>query len=81
MTGFEVVETHHVLSQKQQRFDQVRTDESRAACDEPAQGLGPKLGDRGAQSDRFARDAHQSLQTCMPRARSAAPSARLFTST
>ncbi len=80
--GLEVIDTDDILSEAQQCFEQMRTDEPRASGHQPAQGLGAELQDRCPQGDRLARgEGHQSLHTWMPCARSAAASARHFTST
>ena len=46
VAGGEVVETDDVLAEAQQRLEQMRSDESGAARDEPAQRLPAQLGAR-----------------------------------
>ena len=81
VAGREVVEAHDVLAEPQQRLEQMRADEAGAAGDQPAQRL-PRAARRDARERRArGRHRHQSLQTRMPRARSAAASAWHLTST
>ena len=77
----EVVETDDVLVEVQQRLGKMRPDEAGAASDEPSER--PRAERTAGSRERpgpHRRCCHQSLQTSMPRARSAA-SAWLFTST
>ena len=82
VAGLEVVDANHVLSEAQQDFDQMRTDEPGASGHQPAQRLGAESRHRRSHGFRLARgEGHHSLHTWTPRARSAAASALLFTST
>ncbi len=82
VSGLEVVDADDVLSEAQQGFHQMRTDEPGASGHQPAQRLGAELRHRRPHGLRFARgEAHHSLHTWTPRARSAAASAWHFTST
>ena len=82
VTRFKVVDADDVLFEAQQRFNQMRTDESCAARHQPTQGFRSQLGNGGPQGDRLARrDVHHSLHTFTPRERSAAASTWPFTST
>src|SRR5208283_1009367 len=82
VAGLEVVDANNILSEAQQGFHQMRTDESRASGHQPAQRLGAQLHHRRPLGLRLARSGgHHSLHTWTPRARSASASARHFTST
>ena len=82
VTGCKIVEAHDLLAQAEQRLEQMRSDESRAACHQPAQRLFAQPGARCRIRDGTALGpGHQSLHTWMPCARKAVMSAWLFTST
>src|SRR5256884_5034704 len=82
VSGLEVVDADDVLSEAQQGFEQMRTDEPCASRHQPAQRLGAELQNGCPHGHRLPRDeGHHSLPTRMPRARNATASAWHFTST
>ncbi|MBS1216743.1 MAG: hypothetical protein H6R20_1717 [Proteobacteria bacterium] len=77
MPGGEVVEAHDLLPEPEQRLDEMRADETRAAGHEPAARIRLQfLADEGERVHGV-----QSRQTLMPRASKAVVSCWHFTST